>query len=221
VIAFHQVLLATKLHQPDFPYGASWVTPSPRQGSDCCPSSHSKPHATFLRSASLNSGSTTCGLRVTGTSYFVRPKCRNERKRQQYRASDYKCALMVLGLETSSELRISDVLRNGQLMPQVSAPFRPPRRARRPRTLQPIAGRGCAKCHVVGRAPSGALRPGTLEQACRLNSMLWLRSGPWPSPQKASVDGSQFRELTSSNLRAVWTPRLVSCPCRKPNLTSS
>ena len=49
------------------------------------------------------------------------------------------------------------------------------RRARRPRTLQPIAGRGCAKCHVVGRAPSGALRPGTFEQACRLNSMLWLR----------------------------------------------
>ena len=132
-------------------------------------------NATFLRSASLNSGSTTCGLRVTGTSYFVRPKCRNERKQQQYRASDYKCALMVLGLETSSELRISDVLRNGQLMSQVSAPFRPPPRARRPRTLQPIAGRGCAKCHVVGRAPSGALRPGTLEQTCDLNSVLWLR----------------------------------------------
>src|ERR1700675_5048307 len=102
------------------------------------PSPLSKPHATFLRSASLNSGSTTCGLRVTGTSYFVRPKCRNERKQQQYRGSDYKC--MVLGLETSSELRISDVLRNGQLLSQVSAPFRPPRRARRPRTLQPIAG---------------------------------------------------------------------------------
>jgi len=27
VIAFHQVGLATKLHQPDFLYGASWVTP--------------------------------------------------------------------------------------------------------------------------------------------------------------------------------------------------
>jgi hypothetical protein len=41
-------------------------------------------------------------------------------------------------------------------------PRRPPRRARRPRSLHPIAGRGCAKCHAVGSRRFDGIIPQSL-----------------------------------------------------------